>query len=106
MWCSQCYAKFEQPPEAANEPAQAFDPFRKADAIDKPLNARYSRWAKSETTFGPFGRIVASLSLLIPLAFFVNSGMFGVVGIIMWIFVVMPMALRSIWKRGLVVEDR
>jgi hypothetical protein len=65
--------------------------------------AEWSRWRSSATTFGPFGRIAASLALLLPFYFFFQAGVIGFVGLVMWVFMVMPIALRSIWKRARIV---
>ena len=68
------------------------------------MNVHYSRWVKSETTMGPFGRVTTSLLMLVPLWLFLHAGVMGFVGMAMWIFIVMPAALRSIWKRVRVLE--
>ena len=63
---------------------------------------RHSRWAKSHTSFGPTGRVVATVLLLLPLvvfAFTLASGV-GIVGAGIWLFVVMPLGLRDIWKKA------
>ena len=62
----------------------------------------YSRWKKSAGTFGPTGRVVATLLLLVPLPVFaagIATG-FGIIGGGIYIIVVMPWALRDIWKRA------
>ena len=62
----------------------------------------YSRWKKTDGTFGPIGRVVATLLLLVPLpvlAFAIASGI-GIIGAGLYVLVVMPWALRDIWKRG------
>ena len=60
---------------------------------------RRSRWAGSEITFGPVGRIVMSLLMLVPAWWFLNyAGIFGVVGIVIWLVKVLPWALRDIWR--------
>jgi hypothetical protein len=62
----------------------------------------YSRWKKSAGTFGPTGRVVATCLLLIPLPVFaaaIATG-FGIIGGGIYIVVVMPWALRDIWKRA------
>jgi len=62
----------------------------------------YSRWKKTDGTFGPAGRIIATVLLVVPLPVFalgVASGI-GIVGAGLWVIVVMPWALRDIWKRG------
>jgi hypothetical protein len=62
----------------------------------------YSRWKKTDGTFGPAGRIIATGLLVVPLPVFalgVATGI-GIIGAGLWVIVVMPWALRDIWKRG------
>jgi len=62
----------------------------------------YSRWKKSDGTFGPAGRIIATLLLLVPLpvlALAVASGI-GIIGAGIYVVVFMPWFLRDVWKRG------
>lgn len=61
-----------------------------------------SRWAKSDTTFGPVGRVVSSIGLLVPFVFLVAAGVFtfdpfvlGGAGV--WA-VLMVMGLRQVWQ--------
>ena len=61
-----------------------------------------SRWAKSETTFGPVGRIVCTFALLLPFSFLVAAGLltfdpFVLGGAGIW-FVLMVMGLRQTWQ--------
>ena len=67
---------------------------------EAPLWAhRRSRWARSDVTFGPVGRIVVSLLMLVPLWWFIDyAGVFGIVGVPVWLFKVLPWALRDIWR--------
>jgi hypothetical protein len=59
---------------------------------------RGSRWSRSEVTFGPVGRLVATGLLFLPLAWFVfQAGVFGLVGIAVW-SVVLPWGLRDVWR--------
>jgi hypothetical protein len=69
--------------------------------INSPLMT-YSRWKKSAGTFGPAGRIIATLLLLLPLtlaAAAIATGI-GIIGGGIYIFVIMPWALRDIWKKA------
>lgn len=62
----------------------------------------YSRWKKSTGTFGPVGRVVATLLLLVPLPVFamaVSVGI-GLIGGGIYVLVVMPWALKDIWKQA------
>ena len=61
-----------------------------------------SRWAKSDTTFGPVGRIVATVGMFIPFVFFVGTGLltfdpFVLVGALIW-GALMVMGLRQVWQ--------
>jgi hypothetical protein len=60
----------------------------------------YSRWKKSSGTFGPVGRVVATVLLLVPLPFLAISATvgIGIIGAGVYVLVVMPWALRDIWK--------
>jgi hypothetical protein len=62
----------------------------------------YSRWKKSATTFGPTGRIVASVALLVPLpVLFIAASLFiGLVGTGIYLLVIVPWALKDIWQRA------
>lgn len=54
-----------------------------------------SRWARSATTFGPVGRMVGTVLLL---SVGVWLAIFALVGAAVWWFVVMPWALRDLWR--------
>ena len=97
-WCGQCYAPVA-PPEIVEGDPVAEEVFAHPEAFRARYRPEFSRWQKSASTFGPLGRIVATLLLLIPVYFFFHAGVIGIVGLAMWLFVVMPMALRSIWQR-------
>jgi hypothetical protein len=60
---------------------------------------RGSRWSKSDLTFGPVGRVVATVLLLVPLWWFLNgAGIFGLVGVVTYGLFLVPWALRDIWR--------
>ena len=62
---------------------------------------RQSRWAKSDVSHGPAGRIIWTVLLLLPLVVFgftLASGV-GIVGAGIWLFVVLPVGLRHTWKK-------
>jgi len=61
-----------------------------------------SRFERSVLTFGPLGRTIATLLVLLVLAWFVMfGGAFGlVIGAVVWLGWVMPRALRDIWRRA------
>jgi hypothetical protein len=73
----------------------------------QPPLVRYSRWEKSAGTFGPFGRLFATFLLLIPLpvlAMTLAIGI-GIIGLGIYCVVVMPWALRDIWKKATIRLD-
>jgi len=66
------------------------------------LAPRTSRWAKSSVTFGPVGRLVATLLLVLPLLFLAAAGLFTfdpfvVAGAVVWV-VLMAQGLRHVWQ--------
>jgi hypothetical protein len=80
-------------------------PSHRAEPPTVPHSApqpKASRWAKSDTTFGPVGRVVASIALIVPFLFLAAAGVFtfdpfvlGGAGI--WA-VLMAMGLRQVWQ--------
>lgn len=63
------------------------------------MSERGTRFERSVLTFGPVGRVLLTLGLVAVLAWFVLfAGLFGLVGAVVWIGWVMPMALRDIWR--------
>jgi hypothetical protein len=72
-----------------------------------PPLVRYSRWKKSSGTFGPFGRLLATFLVLLPMPVFLATVAIGI-GIIgggIYLLVVLPWALRDIWKKAPVLLD-
>jgi hypothetical protein len=63
-----------------------------------PPSVDRSRWRGSQTTFGPVGRIVATVLLLMPVVFFAFAGMFWAGGFI-YVFLLLPWGLRDVWRR-------
>ncbi len=64
-------------------------------------SGKASRWAKSDTTFGPVGRLVATIALIVPFTFLVAAGLltfdpFVLGGAGIWAFL-MAMGLRQTW---------
>jgi hypothetical protein len=78
-------------------------PVRAAETAYVPLLGK-TRWRKTPTTFGPLGRVLFTLALVLPVPLVVFwaviSGGFGAAGAVIWIFIIMPMGLRDIWKAG------
>ena len=60
---------------------------------------RGTRFQRSVVTFGPTGRVVATGLMLLPLWWLVfYAGVFGLAASFMWLIVVLPRALRDIWR--------
>lgn len=71
-----------------------------ADTAGRP--SKGSRWSSSDTTFGPVGRVLATIGLLVPVPLFVlTAGMgFGLLGGGIWVFVILPWGLRDVWRHS------
>jgi membrane protein required for beta-lactamase induction len=68
-------------------------------AAPLPPNAAHrSRWRGSAVTFGPFGRIVATVALVAPLWWWWETGLFGWPGLMIWAVVFMPWGRRDVWS--------
>jgi hypothetical protein len=111
-WCGQCYAPkgraAPSPIMAAAMPATTGVPglmIRPAPVL--PPTVRRSRWRKTQTTFGPVGRVLWTIALVVPVPLFIVAGVvgdlfaFGVA--VIWAFVIMPMGLRAVWRAGQVL---
>lgn len=80
-------------------------PARTANARQTlPETVGKTRWRKTATTFGPVGRIIATIGLVVPFVLFVVIGIFTggftIAGAVIWGFVIMPWGLRDTWKAG------
>ena len=63
------------------------------------MQVRGSRWARSDLTFGPVGRVVATVGVLIPVWWLlVWAGPFGFGCLVIYGFFLVPWALRDIWR--------
>jgi hypothetical protein len=87
------------PPTAAEVVTRFIPPPR---APINPPGAKGSRWAKSDTTFGPTGRIVASTGMIAGLVFFIaatalSMDPFVLIGVGIWGMLTFK-ALRQIWQ--------
>jgi len=67
----------------------------------------YSRWKKSSGTFGPAGRVIATVLLLVPLPVLAMAASVGIglIGGGIYVLVIMPWALRDIWQRAAIPID-
>jgi hypothetical protein len=111
-WCGQCYAPrgraatTNATAASVGVPARMTRPVPAAAVL--PPTVRRSRWRKTQTTFGPVGRVLWTFALVVPVPLFLVAGVigdifaFGVAGI--WAFVIMPMGLRAVWRDGQVIE--
>ena len=84
-------------------PAEAGRGIRTMPLETLPPPVRRTRWRKTPTTFGPAGRVSCTFALFVPLALMVVGGLadpFVWGGAGFWGAVVMPLALRDIWKAG------
>jgi len=62
---------------------------------------RYSRTRSSPTTFGPVGRVIATVVIVGPaVVMALLPGMAGVAGAAMWTVLIVPWGLRDVWRRG------
>ncbi|HVV76186.1 MAG TPA: hypothetical protein VHC43_09135 [Mycobacteriales bacterium] len=110
QWCSQCYlprqgAAATGPGVEALPANSIMSGTRQEAASVGPAPMVKTRWKKTPTTFGPVGRLVCTLLLLVPLPLMIVgtivSGGLEIVGLGIWLLVVMPWALKDIWKAGL-----
>jgi hypothetical protein len=63
-----------------------------------------TRWRKTPTTFGPVGRVMWTVALFLPVPLLiigvVVTGGLEIIGAGIWILIIMPWALRDLWKTG------
>ncbi len=100
-WCGLCHATLlgsellEAPPDAPpgwRPPAWA--------GTAQP-GQRWSRTRSSAVTFGLRGRLIATVLMVLPLWWFYKTAMVGgLAGLLIWTFVILPWALRDIWRRA------
>ena len=92
-WCPQCLAKVE--PKRTFAPADAF--------LGPPPPKAYSRTVKTSVSYGPIGRLVATLLLVVlPVGFLLTYAFpFGIV----YLVAAGPLLLQSIWKKTPVPPD-
>jgi hypothetical protein len=112
-WCGQCYAirppasptVHAAPVVSAVGGSSVMSPTRTVDAqhVVAPTVVK-TRWRKTATTFGPLGRVLATIGLVLPFICFVLVGVltggFTIAGAVIWGFVIMPWGLRDTWKAG------
>jgi hypothetical protein len=120
-WCGQCYAPRGRAAMAAPPPAVAAagtaEPAVTQSLMTRPHTAipvlpptvRRSRWRKTQTTFGPIGRVFWTVALVVPFPLFIVAGVIGdffAFGVaVIWAAAIMPAGLRHVWRAGQVLDD-
>jgi hypothetical protein len=101
-WCGQCYA----PRGRASTAPSTIMALTRPVPVTAPLPPTVvrTRWRKTATTFGPVGRVIGTLALVIPFIFLTAAGILDggmtIGGAALWGFVVMPWGLRDVWRAG------
>ena len=98
-WCPECY-----------EPVRQFAaraPLHHGDFVGSPIATRghiphWSRWEKSATTFGPTGRVVATVIMVSTLLPAIS---YGNIVFVLTFPVAAAVVLKAIWAKGWVVPD-
>jgi hypothetical protein len=98
-WCPECY-----------EPVRQFAaraPLHHGDFVGSPIATRghiphWSRWEKSATTFGPTGRVVATVIMVSTLLPAIS---YGNIVFVLTFQVAAAVVLNAIWAKGWVVPD-
>lgn len=95
-WCSLCFAPAPLP--TFRGPVW----IRRSDdpAPVEVVQHRYSRWAASGISFGPLGRVLASVTLVaIGPVFLWFSQVGGWLFFLMWSAVFVPWGMRDVWRK-------
>jgi hypothetical protein len=106
-WCPVCHLPSPTYPDAIQQRVDPGRPPRPEFRIPAVTAAQHTsstgRWASSATTFGPFGRVVATILVTLPLLLFGAAilvvGFVSIAGIAAYL-TVYPRALRQIWARA------
>ena len=98
-WCPACYEPVTQ--------FAARAPIHHGDFVGSPMPTsghvpHWSRWEKSATTFGPTGRVVATVILLSTLLPAIS---YGNIVFVLTFPVAASFVLNAIWAKGWVVPD-
>jgi hypothetical protein len=98
-WCSLCLTPRGTPALSTGPVVAPLQPRSTLEAAPAALTQR-TRYGTSEMTFGLTGRIIMTILLILPLALFIPAIAlgFGIVGMGIWGFVVIPWGLRDIWR--------
>lgn len=103
QWCSQCFALPAPAPSTAPVPSSGFRTVATTAVGQTPVVMRTTRWGKTQTTFGPVGRLVATVATLLPLAVMTVGGfvdMFAWGGALVYLVIIVPWAMRETWQAG------
>lgn len=92
-WCGQCHQPLGAPAAAPEVPSVPGRPVPAA----APVRAvpTYSRWRKTDTSFGPVGRVAWTVAMLVMAGLAVFSGNPFAIGPVC--LVAVPLVLRSVW---------
>ena len=96
-WCPRCLARVPE-----DETEERFAP---PDAFIGPrLRIRHSRWAGNDVSYGPVGRILATILLVVfPLVYlFWTVAPFGLV----YLVAACPLLLGAIWKKTAIHDTK
>jgi hypothetical protein len=114
-WCGQCYAlcgRATPSGVAAQAPGgrSVMAPVRATPTpVALPPTMIKTRWRKTATTFGPVGRVLATLALVVPFLVLVVLGVLTggleIGGAVLWGVIVMPWGLRDTWRAGQLPAD-
>lgn len=93
-WCSQCLLPLGEPVEQTPGLLQRSGP-PPSQPVFLPT---YSRWRKSDTSFGPVGRVAWTVGMLLLAAMTIFSGNpFAIAPICLF---AVPVVLRSVWAKS------
>jgi len=70
-----------------------------------PETRVYSRWRGSQVTFGPVGRLVMTVLMLVPMWWFSQAVVGAWPGLVIWGVFILPWGLRDIWRRTRIHAD-
>ena len=101
MSCSSCGARLREGSSFCGQCYQVVAPAevpRSAPPADLRFLPTYSRWRKTDTTFGPLGRSVWTVLVLLVMAMAVFSQNPFAIGPLCLLGA--PLVLRSVWAKG------
>jgi hypothetical protein len=100
QWCGQCY--LPRGHVASERGSVMTRPVSAPETLAPPVVR--TRWRKTQTTFGPVGRVLATIALVVPFLLLVAAGILDggmtIGGAALWGVVIMPWGLRDVWRAG------